>query len=158
MELTMIKKHLDLIIVAFIMLAIVMYDVTLEVLGELLHLILEVAHNLFEVVELGIEEVVERAFHILHIGETVEYLFITERHGSQVVTFYILMAIIGYGLFRFLKITPRLYEFFKRQLLVAWIRRKTQFQLYWGSLTRLHKAAVVATAIGVAYLASFFVI
>ena len=154
----MIKKNLDLIIVAFIMLAIVMYDTTLELLGELLHLIFEVLHNLFEWVELGVEEVVEHVFHVLHIGETVEYLFITERHGSQVVTFYILMTVIGLGLYRLSKFLPRFYEFIKQQVLVSWIRRKTQIQLYWRPLTRLHKTAVLATAIGFAILASFFII
>lgn len=153
----MIKKHLDLIIVAFVMLALIMYDFTLEVLGELLHLMFEVLHNLFEWIELGIEEVVEHVFHFLDIGDFISYLFETDRHGSQVVTFYILVTIFGYGFYRLGKTLPRFYAIFKQLLLVAWVRRKTEFQLYWQSLTMLNKAALAIAAIGVAYLASFFV-
>ncbi len=154
----MIKKNLDLIIVAIILLAIVMYDVTLEFLEEFLHLIFEVLHNLFEWVELGVEEVVDHIFHFLHIGEFVEYLFITERHGSQFVTFWFLMTIIGLGLYRLAKHLPRLYGFLKQKVLIAWIRRKTQFQLYWRPLSQLHKAAVGVVAIGILFIASFFII
>lgn len=153
----MIKKHLDLIIVAFVMLALVMYDVTLDLLGQFMHLLFEVLHTAFEYVELGIEEVVELLFHLLDVGDFVEYLFETDRHGSQVVTFYILVSISGYGFYRLWKALPRLYDFFKQLLLITWIRRKTEFQLYWQSLTIPHKAAMVAAAIGIAYFASFFV-
>lgn len=154
----MIKKHLDLVIVGFLMLAIVMYDITLEILAEVLEVILEVAHTMFEWVELGVEIAVEHVFHFLHIGNAVAYLFITERHASQVFTFYIMMSMLGFGLFKISKFVPGIYEKLKQLILVAWVRRKTQFQLYWGSLTLFHKATLAATALGVAYLASFFVI
>lgn len=153
----MIKKYLDLIIVAFFVLSLVLYDLTLEVLGELLHMVFEVLHNLFEWVELGIEEVVEYIFHFLNIGDIVEYLFATDRHGSQVVTFYILMAIAGYGFYRLWKVLPRVYQSLEQFTVEAWVRRKTQLQLYWLTLPLVHKVAVVVTAIGVAYLASFFI-
>jgi hypothetical protein len=157
-ELTMIKKNLDLIIVAFIILAVVMYDVTLDFLEEFLHLLFEILHNLFEWVELGVESVVDHIFHFLHIGEFVEYLFITERHGSQFVTFWFLMTIIGLCLYRLSKHLPKLYGFVKQQVLIAWIRRKTQFQLYWRPLSQLHKAAVGVVALGILFIASFLII
>lgn len=153
----MIKQYLDLIIVAIILIAIAMYDVTMEFLEEFFHLIFEVLHNLFEWVELGVEEVVERVFHWLHIGGAVAYLFITERHGSQVVTFYILMSAICYALFRLSIFVPRIHDRLKQLVLVAWVRRKTQVLLFWRSQSRAQKTAVVLTAIGFAYLASFFV-
>jgi len=154
----MIKKNLDLIIVAFIILAVVMYDVTLDFLEEFLHLLFEILHNLFEWVELGVESVVDHIFHFLHIGEFVEYLFITERHGSQFVTFWFLMTIIGLCLYRLSKHLPKLYGFVKQQVLIAWIRRKTQFQLYWRPLSQLHKAAVGVVALGILFIASFLII
>jgi len=154
----MIKKNLDLIIVAFILLAIIMYEETWELLEEFLHLIFEVLHNLFEWVELGVEGVVDHIFEFLHIGEIVEYLFITERHGSQFVTFWFLMTLIGLGLYRLGKHLPRLYGFLKQKVLVAWVRRKTQFQLYWRPLSQLHKAAVGVVALGILFIASFFII
>jgi hypothetical protein len=157
-ELAMIRKNLDLIIVGFVVVAIVMYDVTLELLGELMHLLFEGFHVAFEYVELGIEEAVELVFHVLDVGEIIEYLFESDRHGSQVVTFYILLTIAWFGFYKLWKFVPRLYEFFKQWLLYSWVRRKTEFQLYWLSLTMLHKTALAITALVVAYLASFFVI
>jgi hypothetical protein len=154
----MIKKNLDLIIVGFVMISIFMYEVTLEVLEEAAHLLFELLHTAFEWVELGVDQVVEHMFHELHIGEAIAYLFITERHGSQVITFYILMSAIGYGLFKLSKTFPGLYQFLKRAFLMSWIRRKTQFHLYWRSLTQLHKAFLVATALGVTLFASLFII
>ncbi|MGZ4957954.1 MAG: hypothetical protein ACXV7J_01770 [Methylomonas sp.] len=153
----MLKKHLDLIIVAFVVLSLVMYDVTFGLLGELLHFMVEILHNLFEWIELGTEEVVEFIFHILHLGDIVEYLFATERHGSQVATFYILLSIFGYGFYRLWKVVPRLGRSLREFALEAWARRKTQFELYWLSLSLLHKIAMAVVAIGVAYIASFFV-
>lgn len=154
----MIKKNLDIIIVGFVVLSIIMYDVTFDLFEELLHVIFEILHNMFEWVELGVEHIVEYVFHVLHIGDAVAFLFITERHGSQVVTFYILMTMIGFGLYRLSNFMRRSYEFFKRQALMSWIRRKTQFQLYWYSLSSLHKAAMLATALSVAFVAAMFVI
>jgi hypothetical protein len=154
----MIKKNLDLIIVALIMVAIIMYEWTIETLEEILHLIFEVLHHLFEWIELGVEKVVEHVFQYLDISETVEYLFTTERHGEQVVTFYILMSFIAYGLYRLGKLGPRCYFFLKEMVLISWIRRKTQCQLYWESLNQLHKLSLLATAVCVTLLASFLII
>lgn len=154
----MIRKNLDLIIVGFLVLSIVLYEETLEIIEEFLHLTLELLHTVFEWVELGVDDIVEHIFHQLHLGPFFAYFFITERHGSQVVTFYILMSIIGFFLYRLSKFFPRVYAFFKQGILIAWIRRKTQFQLYWRSLTQLHKIALLITALTVAFLASFFVI
>lgn len=138
------KKNLDLVVLAFVVLSLVLYDVTMEIYLELLHLVFEVFHNMFEWIELGIEH-------------TVEHLFHTDRHGSQIVTFYILCAIAGYGFYRLWNAVPRLYQFFKQLVLASWARRKTQLQLYWLSLNSLHKVALAVAAVAVAYIASFFV-
>lgn len=140
----MIKKHFDLIIVIFFVLAVVMYDVTIDWLLSLLHFLLEVIHIAYEWFELGIEH-------------TVEHLFHTSRHGSQIVTFYILIVIgcsIIYWLWRVL---PRFYEHCKLAAVQAWIRRKSEFEYYWLSLTVGKKATLLMTGLVVAYLASFFV-
>ncbi len=137
-------KNLDLVVVALVVLALVMYDVTFEFVFEFLHLIFEVFHNMFEWVELGIEHLVEHLFH-------------TERHGSQIITFYILCTIVVSVFWQLWKVLPRLYVFIKQWSLESWARRKTQLQLYWLTLSPMHKTAVAVTALVVAYLASFFV-
>lgn len=154
----MIRKNLDIIIVSFMMTAIVMYDVTLDFIEEFFHLSFEVFHNLFEWVELGVEKVVDRVFEMLHLGDIVSFLFITERHGSQVVTFYILMTMLGYMALKLSRFVPNSYQGIKRFALMSWIRRKTQFQLYWHSRTQLHKLALLGTALSVLLLGLLFII
>lgn len=140
----MIKKHFDLIIVALLVLSVVMYDVTIDWLFSLLHFTFEVIHIMYEWFELGIEH-------------TVEHLFHTTRHGSQIVTFYILMLIASGILYWLWRVLPRFYDACKLFFAQAWVRRKTEWELYWLSLTVSKKATLLITGLVVAYLASFFV-
>ena len=140
----MIKEHLDLFIVALVALSIVMYDVVFDLAFNILHLIFEVIHILFEWLELGIEHTVE---HLLH----------TSRHGSQVVTFYILLLIAGLLLYRLWRVLPRLYKQLIQFVQQAWERRKTECKDYWLSLTLINKVRLFSTATGIVYLTSFFV-
>ena len=137
------KQYLDLIIVALLV-ALVFYELTLELLTELMHFLLELGIDSFEWVELGIEHAVEHLFHTSH-------------HGAQIVTFYILLALAGFFSYRLWLALPRLYDNFKHALQEAWRRRKTEWELYWISLTLSYKVILIGTALLVAYLASFFV-
>lgn len=141
----MIKEHLDLIIVAFIALTIVMYDLTIDFFLHALHLIFELLHIAFEWFELGIEHAVEHVFHTSH-------------HGSQIATFYILLLIAGLMVHWLWRVMPRLSDRFKQFVRQTWVRRKTEWEIYWQSLTFTNKLSLVSTALGVVYLSSFFVI
>ena len=143
-KMDMIKRYLDLVIVVFVVLALVFYDLTWELLTEVLHFLIERGFELFEWIELGIEH-------------TVEHLFHTSHHGAQIVTFYILLAIACFIGYRLWHAMPRLYDQFKYYLSESWLRRKTQLELYWLSLTLTYKIILISTALGVAYLASLFV-
>lgn len=140
----LIRKNLDLAVVAVLVIALVLYDVTIEIFLELLHMGFEVVHNLYEWLELGIEHLVEHLFH-------------TSRHGSQIITFYILITLASLILWRLWVVLPRWYHAVRELLLEGWARRKTQIQLYWLTMSGPHKAALVVTVLVVAYLASFFV-
>ena len=59
----MIKQHLDLIIVSFVVLSIALYDTTIDFFLHLLHFLLEVLHWAYEWFELGIEHGVEYLFN-----------------------------------------------------------------------------------------------
>ena len=139
----MVKKYLNLIIFAFIALALLFYDLTIEMLTELLHLMFELAFDLFEWIELGIEHAVEHIFHTSH-------------HGSQIVTFYILVSIACFILYWLWLVLPVLYLKLKQFILAVWVRRKTEWELLWFSLTLSHKVILLITALGLAYVASFF--
>jgi len=137
----MIKEHFDLIIAAIIVLPLALYDVTFDLFLSLLHLLFEMLHIAFEWLELGIEHTVEHFFH-------------TSRHGSQIVTFYILL-LLGCGmLFWLSRCLPRFYAALKQLVQQAWLRRKTELQIYWLSLTLPYKLRLFSTVLGVVYLAT----
>ena len=142
-----IKKHLDLILLVLLLASLVFYDLTLELLAEIVHLFFEFLFELFEWFELGVEEIIEHLFH-------------TEHHASQIVTFYILLLMGGFVCYGLWRVLPRLYHHFKqavkRAALKTWVRRKTEWELYWLTLTLANKILIGVVALGLAYLASFF--
>lgn len=138
----MIKQNIDLIIVALLTLSIVMYDMMLDFLLTALHLLFEMLHLGFEWFEFGIEHSVQHLFHL-------------SRHGSQIVTFYILMAIAGGLAYWFWKALPVGLQKTRQTLISAWERRKSKLSVYWLSLTVGNKVRLCSTALGIAYLASF---
>jgi len=140
----MIKQYLDLIIVSFVVLSIVLYDTTIDIFLNVLHFFFELLHWGYEWFELGIEH-------------TVEHLFHTSRHGSQIVTFYILLLIVCLALYALWRVLPRLYKRFLQFMHQSWLRRKTELEAYWLSLTLANKVKVLSTAMGVMYLSSFWV-
>lgn len=140
----MLKEHLDLIIIVLVALSIAMYDVMSDVAFSILHLIFEVIHLMFEWFELGIEHSIEHLFH-------------TTRHGSQVVTFYILLLTAGLLIYWLWRIMPRLYKQFIQFVQRAWERRRTECKNYWLSLTLINKVRLLSTATGIVYLTSFLV-
>lgn len=86
---------------------ILFYDQLWEFIAHGLHLLLELSHQLFEVVEEGLD--------IL-----VEFLFDTGGHTTQIIVFYILLAIILYVAYKFLRNIP-----------INICRCKDSFFLYW---------------------------
>lgn len=140
----MIKQYFDLIIVALVALSLVMYDWVIDLILSLLHVIFEIIHIAYEWFELGIEH-------------TVEHLFHTSRHGSQIVTFYILLLIAGLLMRWLWRMLPSLYRRFKRYTRLAWECRKTEFKAYWLSLTLFNKVKLLSTATGIVFLSSLFV-
>ncbi len=140
----MIKNNLDLILAAVVALALVMYDVTIDWILSLLHFLFELIHIAYEWFELGIEHSVEHLFH-------------TSRHGSQIVTFYVLVLIASGLIYWLWRVLPRLFERIRQFAYDAWVLRKSEWELYWLSLTLNKKIMLLVTALGVAYIASFFV-
>lgn len=139
-----IKQHLDWLIVVLISLSIVMYDLTIGLVFNLLHFIFAIIHTGYEWLELGIEHSVEHLFH-------------TSRHGSQIVTFYILLLLAVCLLHWLWKLLPTLYRHIRLFVQLAWERRKMEWEAYWLSLTLINKLKLFSTATGIIYLGFFFV-
>ncbi len=139
----MIKEYRDFIIVGFVTLSVVMYDVTLDLLLTLLHIIFEVLHMDFEWFELGIEHAVQHIFHTSH-------------HGSQIVTFYILLLIgcgIGFWLWRTL---PSLYKQCIHSLRQSCLELSSKLKCYWLSITLSRKIRLWFTGFSVVYMTYLF--
>lgn len=140
----MIKEHFDLIIVATITLSIALYDTVMDVFLNILHLLFELLHVAYEWLELGIEHGVEHIFH-------------TTRHGSQIITFYILLLLASVLIYWLWRVLPRCYKRLLQFAQYAWERRKTECQAYWLSLPVIHKIKLMSTATGIFCLTTFLV-
>lgn len=140
----MIKEHFDLIFGALFALSIIMYDMVIDVVLNILHFIFEVIHIMYEWLELGIELAIEHLFH-------------TSRHGSQVITFYILLLIASLLIYWLWRSRLPLYKLFKQFMQQALKRLKTECKNYWLSLTLSKKVRLLSATTGFIYLTSFFV-
>lgn len=76
---------------------ILMPDVMLGLIFELLHLLLEGLHIVFECIEMMLDALVEHLFH-------------TDLHQTQVIVFYILCAFASFLIYRLKLALPRYYH------------------------------------------------
>lgn len=132
----MMKEHLDLIIVGAITLSIALYDTVMDVVLNILHLLFELLHIAYEWLELGIEHGIEHAFH-------------TSRHGSQIITFYVLLLLASLLIYWLWRVLPSCYKRLLQFAQYAWERRKTECQAYWLSLPFGHKIKLMSTVTGI---------
>ncbi|MCQ8106262.1 hypothetical protein NP590_19290 [Methylomonas sp. SURF-2] len=139
----MINKTSDLILAGCGLLSLLMFDVTIDVVLSVLHGVFELLHFCFEWFEMGVEHAVEHLFH-------------TSRHGSQIITFYLLMALAGWIGYRLWRILRRLFKTAVDSARQAWERGKTAGRIYWRSLSMGGKLKLCSSVISAAYLASFF--
>ncbi|MGZ8189589.1 MAG: hypothetical protein ACXWTS_00010 [Methylococcaceae bacterium] len=136
------RKFVYGVIFTCIFIIIIMPDVVFGLLFELIHflleLLLELAHVLFEWIESALDTIVEHIFH-------------TDLHQTQVIVFYIMMSVAGYGFYRLMLVVPRHYEQLKEKLIIAWIINKTRITLYWQGLPindRVKLIAICTVGIG----------
>lgn len=91
----------------------------------------------------------------LGIEHSVEHLFHTSRHGSQIGTIYILMPIAVSLLSWLYRLLPRLCRQFRHFARQVWEHRKTECRIYCLSLPLINKLKLISTA-GVFFPASYF--
>jgi hypothetical protein len=99
---------------------LLMPDVIFGLLLEALHLALEFAHILFELVESALDHWVEHTFH-------------TGTRETQIIVFYLIVsmgAIAAYFVYRKISL---FFRVFKESLLVAFLRHKTRVEIYWAA-------------------------
>lgn len=92
---------------------ILFYDHLWEILTESSHLLLELSHQLFEVVEEGLDI-------------SVEFIFKTGGHTTQIIVFYILLAIFFYFMYRVLRNFRTKITNFKNSFILYWANEKNE--------------------------------
>lgn len=96
-----------------VVIIIVFYDHLWEILTECAHLLLELSHQLFEVVEEGLDI-------------AVEFIFNTAGHTTQIIVFYILFAIFLYFMYRILRNFRTKVTNFKNSIILYWANEKEE--------------------------------
>jgi hypothetical protein len=98
---------------------IAMPDVLFELLVELSHLMLELAHYLFEIFESTLDHL-------------VEHIFETEPRETQIIVFYLIVSMAIGGFYCLCRAMPRFLHKIKESLFGALLQRKTRLLQYWG--------------------------
>jgi hypothetical protein len=103
--------------------------------------VLELGHILFEF----IEEILDKS---------VEHIFHTDRHQTQVIVFYLMLSIVFGGIYYLWRVLPPLCRQSKEKLLAAWFWHKTRAFCYWQQLSLINKIKIVSIFAGLIYSAS----
>lgn len=124
-----LKAHRKIITRAILAVIVIStYDVLLDSLLTAVHFAFEIAHLAFEWFELGLEELIEHAFH-------------TTRHQTQVIVFYLLLSLFLFGLYRLWRVLPGFYNYLRTR----WAHYMTHMSSYWRECSSLQKAKLITT-------------
>jgi hypothetical protein len=118
---SIIQRKTTLSLISVVMI-VFMYDIVFDLLDKFLSFI----HVLYEWVEF-----------ILH--EMISGLFETSHSETELITFYLMLSIGFYVLYRFFRVLPRIYRQFKRNQKAAWLRQKRRMAYYWRHLSLFNK-------------------
>lgn len=118
------------------------FDVLTELLIELLHSILELCHVAFELLEVNLDHLVEHAFH-------------TGRYETQVIVFYIIMAMLSVLLYYLWRVLPKWQRRLSDKFRSYCVTQRAQWSSEWRNESVMEKIGNVALIVGLGYLASF---
>jgi uncharacterized membrane protein (UPF0136 family) len=126
--------HLSLLgIVASIL--VNFYDVILASVLEFLHIILEV-------IEQGLDGLVEK-------------LFETKLHETQMIVFYILLVIGGFFIYFVWKVFVQLFSGVSHNFSNDWLELRAAIATDWGNMSMTNRVIFIAAFLLVNYLAVF---
>jgi hypothetical protein len=105
------RKAVNLFLLAGIVTLIILPDMVFGLFFGLVHILLELAHAIFEFIEVNLDRL-------------VEHIFETELHQTQVIVFYLMLFAAFGGLYYLWGLLPRIYYQSKENLLTAWLEKK----------------------------------
>lgn len=109
---------------------------------HLLEVVLHVAHLLFEYLEMGLDHVIEHAFH-------------TDTHETQVIVFYILVSFALMALYLLGRKIPAWYRSASKAMLLYVSRKKSSLLYFWGQQSPVDKCKIVGVG-GAALIAYWY--
>lgn len=111
--------------------AIAWPDMAFGLTAILFHHLLELFHLGFECFESGLDHLVE---HICR----------TEGHTTQIIVFYLMLAMAG-GIACYLwKTMPRMLDRLRACAKAAWLERRARLTAYWQTQSRVNKIKLLA--------------
>lgn len=119
-----------LILCVVLVIVVVIPDVIFELLHGLFELVLQLLHTLFDILEVILDNL-------------VEHLFDTNLHDTQIIVFYILMALGAYGAYLAWRLSLKVCRRCMERWTHAQTAYKTQVSDYWQHLGSLKKFQVV---------------
>lgn len=144
----MFSKEYRIILYSLILIGIaimlIIPDVVMGLLFEVVHLFFELLYISFEWLESILDTIVEHLFH-------------TELHETQIIVFYLIMAIVAVPLYYLWRIMLRAIVQLKQTSLKiqdALNLYRAQASLYWRNLPFYFKIIMILFSAGMLYLSS----
>jgi len=138
MNSTTYRKAVNLFLFTGLVTLIILPDVIFGLIFGLAHILLELAHMIFEFIEVNLDRI-------------VEYIFDTDVHQTQVIVFYLMLLMAFGGLYYLWSLLPRVYHQSKENLLDAWLEKKNFASNYWRELSLIDKIKLAAFSTAVLY-------
>lgn len=105
---------------------------------DLLDLVTDVVHSVFEILHLLIE------FLEGLVEDFLEHLLHTDHHQSETIIVNAVLLLGLYGLYRLFRALPRIFRRIKRNYLAAWLNYKRRKYSYWRALSSTQKIKLTA--------------
>ncbi len=105
------------LILSVIVIVVPMFDTVFELLLELIHISFEFVEQMLDIL--------------------IEHIFHTDVHNTQIIVFYLMLSIAGYGLYKLYKLLrtlPRRYREFKENLVIALSQLNKEVLVSWQDL------------------------
>jgi hypothetical protein len=110
------------------------FGLLLELFHFLFEHFIELSHIAFEMIESGLDHL-------------IEFLFETSLHDTQVIVFYILVAFASYWLYRLWRAVPPFCRRWKNNQIAYWTRKKESFFYYWREQLLINKIKWIAIGV-----------
>ena len=137
------QKIFNGLIVSTLVMVIIIPHLIVEFLTEFIHVLFEVADITFEAIESSLDSL-------------IEIVFGTDLHKTQLIVFYIIVAVLLFGVYRVARKLPAVYLRWQDKLLMDWILYKMQWVYFWRNTPFIKQVQWIIIALTSFSLLIFF--